>query len=36
MLDQDKDSATVVGVTVPHWLLSVINGTATLILLLVI
>lgn len=36
ILDQDKDSATVIGITVPHWLLSAINGTAVLILMLVI
>lgn len=36
MLDQDEDSATAIGATVPHWLLSAINGTAALILMLVI
>lgn len=36
MLDRDEDAATVTGITVPHWLLSAINGVAALILLLVI
>lgn len=36
MLDQDEDSATVIGFAVPHWLLSAINGTAALILMFVI
>lgn len=36
MLDQDDHHATVIGVTVPHWLLSAINGAAALILILVI
>jgi hypothetical protein len=36
MPDQDEDSAAVTGVTVPHWLLSAINGAAALILMLVI
>lgn len=36
MLDQDGASATVIGVTVPHWLLSAINGTAALVLMFVI
>jgi len=35
MLDQDEASATVIGATVSHWLLSAINGTAALILMLV-
>lgn len=35
MLDQDDDSATVIDLTVPHWLLSAINGAAALILFLV-
>lgn len=36
MLDQDEHSATVISTTVPHWLLSAINGAAVLILLLAI
>ncbi len=36
MLDQDENSAAVIGITVPHWLLSAINGTAALILVLMI
>jgi hypothetical protein len=36
MLDQNEIPATITGVTVSHWLLSVINGTAALVLLLVI
>lgn len=36
MLDQDEDAATVIGVTVPHWLLPAINGAAALILIFVI
>ncbi len=36
MLDRDEDSATVIGATAPHWLLSAINGTAALLLMLVI
>nr|WP_280939987.1 hypothetical protein [Methylobacterium sp. ZNC0032] len=36
MFDQDEDPATIIGVTVPHWLLSAINGAAGLILMLVI
>lgn len=35
MLDQDDHRATVTGVTVPHWLLSAINGAGVLILILV-
>lgn len=36
MVDQKEELATIVGITVPHWLLSVINGVAALVLLLVI
>ncbi len=36
MLDRDEDAAVLTGIAVPHWLLSVINGVAALILLLVI
>ena len=36
MRDQDEDSAAVIGVTVPHWLLSAINGMAVLLLVLMI
>ena len=36
MLDQGEDIATAIGITVPHWLLSAINGAAALILMLVI
>ena len=35
MLDQGEDSAMLIGVTVPHWLLPAINGAAALILMLV-
>ncbi len=34
MLAQDEDPAHVTGFTVPHWLLSAINATAALILIL--
>ena len=36
MLDQHEDFARVIGVTVPHWLLSAINGAAALILVFLI
>lgn len=36
MFDQGEDVARAIGITVPHWLLSAINGAAALVLLFVI
>lgn len=36
MFDQSEDIARAIGITVPHWLLSAINGAAALVLMLVI
>jgi len=36
MFDLGEDTARAIGITVPHWLLSAINGAAALVLMLVI
>jgi hypothetical protein len=36
MFDLAEDTARAIGIAVPHWLLSAINGAAALVLLLVI